>query len=271
VSHPPTVTALSVTAIKGTRLRTVDSVELRATGPAGDRRFYLIDERDRMVNAKSLGALQTAVAAWDEASARLVVTRPDGGRVEGVVAAGSGPLVETRFYSRERPARLVEGPWSEALSEVAGQPLRLVEPEPPRGGAIGSAVDRGAGGAVSLISQGSLEQLAGEAERDSIDARRFRMLIEVDGVPAHEEDGWVGRAISIGDTARVRFQGHVGRCLITNRDPDSGVVDLPTLDLLFNYRHGLETTEPLAFGIYGRVLQVGTIRVGDPVTILPGR
>jgi uncharacterized protein YcbX len=65
----------------------------------------------------------------------------------------------------------------------------------------------------------------------------------------------------------VSFEGNVGRCLITSRDPDTGVVDLPTLDILREYRGDLDTTEPLPFGIYGSVVEPGAIRVGDSVTV----
>jgi uncharacterized protein YcbX len=92
------------------------------------------------------------------------------------------------------------------------------------------------------------------------------MLIEVDGVHAHEEDGWVGRRIHVGE-ATLAMHGHVGRCLITSRDPESGEVDLPTLDLLGEYRRDLDSTEPLPFGIYGEVLHGGTVRIGDPVEL----
>jgi uncharacterized protein YcbX len=95
--------------------------------------------------------------------------------------------------------------------------------------------------------------------------RRFRMLIEIDGVEAHAEDRWVGREVRLG-AAKVEFGGHVGRCVITTRDPDTGAVDLPTLKMLGSYRLDLDTTEPLAFGIHGRVLEPGTVRVGDAVT-----
>lgn len=263
------VTALSVTAIKGTRLRTVESVALGTTGAAGDRRFYLIDDRDRMVNGKSLGELQTIVADWDEDTRRLALQFSDGARVEGEVAPFKRATpVQTSFYSRPRRARLVLGPWAQAISDHVGRPLRLVEPEPPSAGGAGSAVDRGAPGAVSLISRGSLERLAAEADTDAIDPRRFRMLIEVDGLQAHAEDAWVGEVFAVGAQARVRFTGHVGRCLITSRAPETGVIDLHTLDALMQYRLDLRTTEPVPFGIHGRVERPGVIRCGDPVTML---
>ncbi len=90
------------------------------------------------------------------------------------------------------------------------------------------------------------------------------MTVEIDGLEAHEEDGWVGREVRIGD-ATVRFNGNVGRCLITSRDPESGQIDLPTLDIIGSYRREVQTTEPLPFGIYGEVIEEGVVRVGDPV------
>jgi uncharacterized protein len=247
------VTALSITPVKGTRLRRVDAVELTKRGARGDRRFYVIDERDRMVNGKIVGELQTVVA--DVRDGSLSLTFPDGRIVSGEIAPGAP--VTTRFFSRPREAHLLEGPFSEALSEHAGRALRLVEPP-------GGAVDRGKAGGASLISQASLARLAEGAGQDAIDARRFRMLVEVDGLEAHAEDAWVGQRVQIGD-ATVRFHGHVGRCLITSRDPETGVVDLPTLDVLGDYRAGLDTTEPLPFGIYGEVVAEGLVRVGDRV------
>src|SRR5262249_7444072 len=95
------------------------------------------------------------------------------------------------------------------------------------------------------------------------------MLIEIDGVIAHEEDGWIGETVRVGG-ATVRWLGNVGRCLTTSRDPDTGVVDLPTLDLLRNYRGQMKTTEPLPVGLYGEVLEPGEIRVGDAVSVLNG-
>jgi uncharacterized protein YcbX len=253
-----TVTALAITPVKGTQLRPVESVRLDRAGVRENRRFFLIDDRDEMVNATRLGPLNAIISDYDDAERRLSLTFPDGRILEGEIRLGDEVI--TSFYSEPTPARLVRGKWSEAISGHVGKPLRLVE-----AGEQG-AVDRGAAGAVTLISRGSLERLAAQAERASVDVRRFRMLIEIDGVGAHEEDQWVGRTIEIGD-AVLRARGHVGRCVITNRDPETGEITLQTLKILGRYRRGLPTTEPVAFGIYGEILRPGTIRVHDAVTV----
>jgi hypothetical protein len=247
------VTGLSVTPVKGTRLRKVDAIELTKLGARGDRRFYVIDDRDRMVNGKLVGELQSVIADLRDGS--LSLTFPDGQVVTDEIAHGAP--VTTRFYSFPREARLVSGPFSEALSQHVGRQVRLVEPS-------SAAVDRGRAGGASLISEASVARLAEAAGENAVDARRFRMLFQVDGLEAHAEDAWVGRRVQIGD-ATVRFRGHVGRCMITSRDPDTGNVDLPTLELFGDYRGDLDTTEPLPFGIYGEVVAEGTVRVGDPV------
>jgi uncharacterized protein len=251
------VVGLAVTPVKATRLRAVERVTLALDGVRENRRFYLIDDRGRMVNSKRVGELQTVVSEYSDADRRLKLRFADGRTLEGEVRLGDA--VDTSFYSEAKAARLVEGSWSEALTAVAGRSLRLVEP------LDGDAVDRGADGSVSLISRASLGRLAQAAAEPSVDVRRFRMLVEIDGVDAHAEDRWVGREVWLG-AAKVEFGGHVGRCVITSRDPDTGVVDLPTLKMLGSYRLNLDTTEPLAFGIHGRVLEPGTVRIGDPVT-----
>lgn len=248
------VTGLAITPVKGTRLRLVDSVALELGGVRANRRFYLIDERDRMVNSKHIGELNAVLADYSDEDRTLAITFPDGHTVQAPVELGSA--LTTRFYSRTGEARVVHGPWARVLSEFVGQPVRLVETE--------TGVDRGPRGAASLISRASLAQLAQEAGEPHVDGRRFRMLIEIDGVGANAEDRWVGVRTRIGG-AIVRWVGHVGRCLITSRDPETGKIDLPTLDILRDYRSDLDTTEPLPLGIYGEVVQPGQVRVGDPV------
>jgi uncharacterized protein YcbX len=250
------VIALSLTVVKGTRLREVDSIELGPSGARGDRRFFVIDGHDRMVNGKQLGPLQAVAAEFDFDTSVLALRFPDGSCVQGEVVEGA--TIEAGFYAATHPGRLVEGPFSAALSAHVGRPLRLVA-------SIGAAVDRRENGATSLISSASLQRLADEGRVESLDRRRFRMLIEIDGLVAHAEDRWIGRSVKVGG-AVVHFEGNVGRCKVPNRDPETGVKDLPTLRWLRAYRGSEPTTEAIPFGIYGRVLRPGAVAVGDTVT-----
>jgi uncharacterized protein len=253
---PIQVTALSITPVKSTRVHEVERIDLERTGARDNRRFYIVDRRRHLINGKRLGELQSIEAEYAEP--RLTLTFPDGTTVADDVRLGEE--VETKFFSARDRGRLLDGPWAQALSDYAGQPLELVE-------ARISAIDRGATGVASVISRASLARIAQENGDGGIDWRRFRMLIEIDGVAAHEEDRWVGRATRVG-AAVIRWSGHVGRCLTTSRDPDTGEIDLPTLDMLRSYRGQLHTTEPLPFGIYGEVLEGGEVRVGDAVALL---
>jgi uncharacterized protein len=246
---------ISLTPVKATMLHIVDEADVLESGVRGDRRFYLVTERNRLVSNKDHGPLQLVRATYDEARDVLAFRMPDGEEVAAPVERGEE--VETTFHKRPRLARVVRGPWAEAVSDLAGQPMRLVEP------AL-SATDRGRGGATSLLGTSSLERLAEQLGVDTVDHRRFRMNFGIEGVEPHEEDAWRGRRIRVGEAVFIP-QGHVGRCVITTQNPDTGVTDLDTLKALAAYRGDLETTEPLAFGIHAAVAAPGRVRVGDPV------
>ena len=246
---------VAIAPVKGLALELLDEVELTGFGPTGDRRFFLIDGDNRLVNGKGLGILQQIHPAYDTAGGTLTLRLPGGEEVVGPVELAEP--VETRFWSRTLEARTVVGPWSEAISALTGRSLRLVAPDRP-------AVDRFRSGAASLLSTASLGALAAELGVPDVDSRRFRMHFGIDGVEAHAEDGWIGRRVRIGEAVVVP-QGNVGRCAVTTQDPDTGRPDLDTLKALARYRREVETTEPLPFGVYAAVTEPGRIRVGDPV------
>jgi len=257
---PPRVAWISIAPVKGLALQHRESVRLEPFGVRDNRRFHLIGEDGRLLNGKQLAPLVRISADWDEGNGRLALGFPDGNVLEGEVELGD--IVSTSFYGhRHVEGRLVVGPWSDALSEFVGQPVRLVQPT-----AVGAGNDR-AGGGVSILSTGSLEAIREAAGiSEPVDPRRFRMLFGVEGVGAHAEDGWVGHRVQIGE-AEVEVLGNVGRCLVTSRHPDSGARNLPTLDVLAEYRGDLETTERLPFGVWGGVTKPGVVHLGDPVRV----
>ncbi len=251
-----TVSAIAYTPVKGLAVAFHDEVELEQSGVRDNRRFHLIGEDGRMVNGKVAGPLVRIGATTDRDASVLSLRFPDGSVLAEEVTLG--PAVETNFFGRPASGRLVEGSFSEALSEISGLPLRLVRSDEP-----GAGSDRGVGGSVSLVSTATLERLAQEAGVERIDGRRFRMLFTITGVDAHVEDEWLGRSAALGQ-AVVRVHEVVGRCAVTTHDPDTGVPDLDTLRILAGYRPP-ESGEPLPLGVWGSVEQPGIVRVGDRV------
>ena len=256
---PATVSWISVTPVKGLRLQSREEVEVTVDGVPGDRAFFLVDERGAMVSATRIGPLVAVLADHDADAGTLSLRFPDGSEVAGAVELGEREPV--RFGGLNLSASPVLGDFSAALSEHCGDgPLRMFAAPPERPG-----IDRGRIGAVTLLSVASLERLREQAGSDEpVDPRRFRMTFGVEGLQPHEEDTWFERDVRVGD-ALVRVTGNVGRCALTTRQPDTGVVDFKTLHLLRAYRGEVATTEPLPFGVHARVLEPGRVRLGDAV------
>src|SRR4051794_733984 len=153
---PASVSWIYVAPVKGLALVPRDEVELGPTGIFDDRRFHLIGAEGRLLNGKQLAPLVQIVPQWVEESGFLSLGFPSGEFVSGVIELGE--TVTTNFYGRrDVEGRIVEGPWSEAISNFVGRPLRLVQPvepgagrdRPPPSGSVLSAASprapRGAG------------------------------------------------------------------------------------------------------------------------------
>jgi uncharacterized protein len=252
------VSRLSIAPVKGLGLVHPQEVILGRAGVRNDRRFFLVDPDGRLVNNKTCGELMQVRPEVGDDAGHLALQFPSGASVAGEVAVGTA--IETSFYGRPVAGRLVDGPWSAALSEHARRPLRLVRADDQGGGIDRTHV-------VSLISDGSLRALGRRAGVEHVDGRRFRMTIELEGGEEHEEDDWIGSKVDVGD-ARIHVAGPVGRCVVTTRNPDSGVSDLDTLGLLAGYRT-LREGKSFGCGVCGDVLVEGTVRVGD--SLLRGR
>lgn len=252
-----TVSRLSIAPVKGMALVHPQEIKLEPFGVAENRRFHIVDEEGRRYGQIRNGTLVRIAPTYDGEADLLSLLFPDGAVVAEAVVLGE--QIVTDFYGRAVPGRVVEGPWNEAVSAYAGRPLRLVKTNEP-----GGAVDRG-NGSVSVLTDASLEALARNAGRDAVDARRFRMLMGVDGCEAHEEDQWVGRLVRVG-AAVVRLHEEVARCAITTQDPDSGVPDFDALREIKSYRSTRrDDGAHIDFGVFGEVEEPGVVRLGDAV------
>lgn len=252
----PHATRFSIAPVRSLGLEHPDEIDITEVGVVEDRRFYLTDDTNRLVDRLVVGELVQISAHIDPGATRLRLAFPDGTVIDEDVRLGGA--VQTPIHGRTAVGRVVDGPWAEALSAFAGRAIRLVRCDRPAGTRDGNP--------TSLVSDGSLAALAGHAGVGAVDARRFRMLIELEGAEPHEEDTWVGRRIAIGDAVLAVTEPDA-RCAITTQDPDTGVRDLDTLRTLIAYR-GLRDGKYADFGVLADVERPGRVRLGDEVVVL---
>ena len=252
----PIVARLSIAPVRSLGLEHPSEIELTAAGVAEDRRFYLIDDGDRLIDRLLVPSLVRIGAHIDANATQLRLSFPDGTVIDETVQLASA--IETDVHKRTVAGHLVEGPWAAVLSDFCGRTVRLVRCD--RVGGTRTAHP------ATLITDGSLDLLAHHLGAGNVDGRRFRMLIELEGGAAHEEDTWIGGRIGLGETV-LQISAAVPRCAITTQDPDTGERDLDTLRTIISYR-GLTDDRDIDFGVYGEVERPGRIRVGDSVEVL---
>jgi MOSC domain-containing protein len=246
--EPARVARINVTPVKSLRLHHPDAVGLGPSGALEDRRFLLVDDGLRLYNGKRDTSLVRTTASWDPEARHLVMTVPSGDVVEGEALRGAAEVVEV--YGREVRGHVVRGPWADALSDLVGRSLTLIEREDDAW-----ATDSRP---ATLVSRASLSVIDG-------DGRRFRMLFELDGLEAHGEDLWRGRRVRIGG-ATLLVGEPTPRCAVPSASPDTGLRNRDVLRELLDRRDAGDG-EP-CLGVYAEVVEPGTVRVGDLVEVI---
>ena len=112
------------------------------------------------------------VTAWTDPDATVLrLTFPDGTVVEDDVRLADA--IETPIHGRTGVGHVVDGPCAAALGAFLAGDVRLVRCDQPGGTRIAHA--------ATLVTDGSLDALGAALGVGVVDARRFRMLIELDG------------------------------------------------------------------------------------------
>jgi len=249
-----TVRAIHVSAVKSLRLVTVQDARIEQHGIPGDRQFALLDpRRERVATQREIGRLAQIESRFDPETGELALVMPDGSRVAAAVDGGRPASV--KLWDRVVEGRELDGPWAEAVSEVAGRPLRLLE--------VTHDVRALDSHPVSLLSQASADEVGRRGGIDGgFDARRFRPTLLLDGLGPHEEDNWVGRPVRAGEAllSVIRLDP---RCSLTTRNPETGERDADTLRWLTSYRRAEDGD--VYCGLYADVVEPGRVAVGDSV------
>ena len=248
------VARIGFTVLKGGRHVARPDAVLGAEGPVGDRAYCLLDPvRDRVVRTVENPTMVQVVA--EEDGPRLGVTMPTGERVVGVPEE-SGEVREVDYWGRREAVEPVDGPWAAVLSEHLGYDVRLARVLRPGGVVYGAP--------VSLVTSSSLARLVSLVGQP-VEAERFRatLVLDTEDLPAHVEDGWVGREVRVGE-AVLRVRARVPRCAVVDLDPASGARTVPVLQTLAGYRRG---DSEICFGVDAHVTVAGWVRVGHEAVL----
>ena len=250
-----TVASFNVTPVKSTALHHPDAIDLRRDGAAGDRRFLFARADGSRLHGISKAPLMPIVSTWSMANETLTMRFPNGSTAEGS-ALPAGERTDIMLFDRTVTARPIDPIFTDTIRRLVDETLTVFRVEEPE--------SAGGGHRASIISLASVADVGTRGGDTQLDPRRFRMLIELDGVEAYAEDGWQGRRLRIGD-AVIRSGQRIRRCVMTTLSPDSGEHDFDTLNVLAQHRR---VCTELLLGVYGDVEEPGRIAVGDPLELI---
>lgn len=179
-------------------------------------------------------------AAYDENKGQLIITTLNGQKLD--VDPNQPTELETLSAS------LVE--------EGVRGPLKFRKADDPT---LGHGFTDVPGRWVSIQNQQSITML-GQAVDAALDPRRLRANMLVAGWEAFTEEQLVGRIVQFG-TAKLEIMEPINRCRNIDVNPDSAERDQELVRTL----QGLRGKRSL--GVYARVVEAGSMAVGDPVAI----
>jgi uncharacterized protein YcbX len=244
-----TVARFNVTPVKSTALHHPDAIHLGRDGAVGDRRFLFARPDGSRLHGISKAPLMPIVSTWSMPDETLTMRFPDGSTAEGS-ALPAGERTDITLFDRTVPARAIDPIFTAAIQRLVDETLTLFRVEEPE--------SAGGGHRASVISLASVADVGSRGGDAGLDPRRFRMLIELDGVEAYAEDGWQGRRLRVGE-AVIRLGARMPRCAMTTLSPDTGANDFDTLKVLAQHR---KVGTELLLGVYGDVEEPGRIAVG---------
>ncbi|MFG2307912.1 MOSC domain-containing protein [Streptomyces sp. NPDC048566] len=268
--------SIHVHPVKAFRAQSLREAEVEPWGLAGDRRWVLIDDGGKVVTQREQPRLALAAAG----------TLPGGGlRLSAgtvspvdvaVPAPGPGAATTVDIFGDRVPAVLADAEAHAWCSAYLGTEVRLAHMDDPavsrpmdaRAGPAGGTVSFADGRPLLLTTLGSLDALnSAIAEGDHsgegpVPMSRFRPNAVVAGTEAWAEDGW--NRVAVGEVV-FRVAGPCGRCVVTTTDQDTALRGKEPLRTLARRRR---LAGKLVFGQNLVPESRGTLRLGDPVTVL---
>jgi uncharacterized protein YcbX len=239
------VERLSRYPVKSMRGEALTEANVTFEGIAGDRRFAFIQGHKRTnfpwLTGREIPRMvlyaATLVDPSDPDKSHVMVTTPEGKHFD--------------IFSEDLVAELKE----QLTERERNQPIYPAH--------LKSAFDTTH---ISLVTTYALKKLS-DLVGEEIEPRRFRenLIINSNGSEQPDEQNWIGSRIIIGQgdkSAIVALTKGDERCVMPNLHPDTAKQDPRILRNIAQKQNNI-------MGVYGCVVQRGTIRLGDPVYLIP--
>ncbi|WP_374944364.1 MOSC domain-containing protein [Sphingomonas sp.] len=245
------------------------SSPLEPRGLTGDRRWMVIDARNRFITRRDVPAMALVDAV--PAGATLTLSHPVLGSCVAAAPGAAAPVVDAVLWRDTVALRLGNDAADAFLSEALGRPVRLahqfdasVRPVHPRHAQAGDHVSLADGYPLLVTTQASLAALNARLATP-VSMARFRPNLVIAGTAAWAEDRW--RTIRVGD-AVLRIAAPCPRCLVVTQEPRTGERTDGNEPLTTLRAMGRMAAGGIMFGQNAIPDGHGSLRVGDQVEVL---
>jgi uncharacterized protein YcbX len=255
--------------VKSMMGESLNAAQITEGGLFGDRSYALCDmETGKVVSAKnprkwpnlfSYRAAYTSAPSAGSALPPVRVMLPDGGFAVSSSADFALALSTklgrsvTLLTSSPRHAQLEEY-WPD-MEELSNRDIVTDEAMPE-----GTFFDLAT---LHVLTTGTLDRLRELNPRSRFEPRRFRpnLIIDTGDRKGFVENEWIDRVIAVGPEVRIKVTGPCPRCVMTTL----AQADLPKDPEILKTaaRHN-----EFKVGVYASVVQAGTIRIGDTITVV---
>src|SRR4029077_13664324 len=117
----PHAVRFSIAPVRSLGLEHPEVIDLTERGILEDRRFFLADDSNRLIDKLVIPTLSQIRTQTDHEATYLRITFPDGTVVEDDVRL-TDPI-ETPIHGRTGVGHIVDGPWAAPLSRVCGRSI----------------------------------------------------------------------------------------------------------------------------------------------------
>jgi len=266
----PLVSSLHVYPIKGCKGVALREMDLDARGPAGDRRFMIVDERGLFVTQRDVPRLALITAELSETT--LTLRAPAAETFALDLTLSRSERRQVQVWRSHVDALFMGAEVGRWVSNAIGLKVSLVHMDAnavrfasEAFAAPDTQVSFADGYPILLLSEASLDHLNEQLARASeapVPMNRFRPNVVVSGVEPHAEDTWT--SFRVGD---VTFDvvKPCERCRVTTIDQATAISSKEPLRTLATYRR---RDNVITFGQNVVHRRQGTLRVGDAVELL---